>query len=631
MLHRRFTMRCLFASLLVGASSVMTFAAPNPADILKFQPRQEGINITIPTEAQLESCKVELIKGTMVANGKASSGWLLRDGQGKPVRRFFDSDGDQQIDVYSYYLDGKEAYREVDSNFNGKIDQFRWLGANGSKWGADLNEDGKIDSWKMISPEEVSQELLLALTANDAARFQALLINKAELDAMEMPEAEQARIRAGVTRATEKFEKTSAALTAQGKATWVHLQTTAPSCVPADSLGGRYDLVSYKSGTILYQSGEKHDFIQTGEIVQVGRAYRLIDGPAMGSRGAEMVANNPGVGISDLPEAIKKLIEVDLKKIDENAPKTGSTPTEIVKYNLARAEVLEKVTSGVKGEPRDIWLRQLVDCLSTAAQNSDKDDAAYTRLVEIRKTVSKDQPNSNLAAFITYREMAAEYAIKLPRAKQDEMAKLQEGWRDRLGKFVQEFPTAEDTPEALMQLGMVNEFLGKETEAKNWYKNLADNFKQHPYAPKAFGALKRLNLDGQELELTGTLLGSSTPFDVKSLKGKTVVVYYWASWNGQCAEDFKKLKTIQSTYAAKGVEVVSINLDNTVEEANAFLKDRNFPASHLFQPGGLESPFAISYGVMVLPNAYLINPEGKVLNRNLQIATLEDDLKKLLK
>ena len=48
---------------------------------------------------------------------------------------------------------GIEVYRDVDANFNEKADQYRWLATAGTRWGLDPNEDGVIDSWKMISPK----------------------------------------------------------------------------------------------------------------------------------------------------------------------------------------------------------------------------------------------------------------------------------------------------------------------------------------------------------------------------------------------------------------------------------------------------------------------------------------------
>lgn len=127
----------------------------------------------MPSDAELASCTVELIKGQKLANGKFASGWALKDPQGRFLRRFYDSDGDNQIDVWAYYLNGEECYREIDSNLNGKVDQYRWLGSNGSKWGVDLNEDGVIDGWKVISPEELSQEVLAAVMARNYARLEA--------------------------------------------------------------------------------------------------------------------------------------------------------------------------------------------------------------------------------------------------------------------------------------------------------------------------------------------------------------------------------------------------------------------------------------------------------------------------
>ncbi len=58
------------------------------------------------------------------------------------------------------------------------------------KWGVDLNKDGKIDTWKMISAEELSQEVLQALITHDYPRFQALFITSDEVMALGLPQQE---------------------------------------------------------------------------------------------------------------------------------------------------------------------------------------------------------------------------------------------------------------------------------------------------------------------------------------------------------------------------------------------------------------------------------------------------------
>src|SRR5438067_1098172 len=135
---------------------------------------------------------------------------------------------------------------------------------------------------------------------------------------------------------------------------------------------------------------------------------------------------------------------------------------------------------------------------------------------------------------------------------------------------------------------MVSEFMGKETEAKNWYTKLTTDYKDQPQAAKAAGALRRLGIEGQPFELQGPSLAGGM-FNIAQHKDKIVVVYYWASWNGQCATDFAKLSKIIKEYGAKKVELVSVNLDTTPREALTILQSVQAPGVHLYVPGGLES------------------------------------------
>src|SRR5262249_21140587 len=120
-------------------------------------------------------------------------------------------------------------------------------------------------------------------------------------------------------------------------------------------------------------------------------------------------------------------------------------------------------------------------------------------------------------------------------------------------------------------------------------------------------------------------------FDISQASGKLVIVYYWASWNSQSVGDFAKLKVLLDQYSAKGVELVSVNLDGSPDDARAFLKKAPAPGTHLYQPGGLDGKLATDYGIMVLPNLFLVGTDGKVVSAKAQINTLEDEIKKHLK
>src|SRR5690606_12489770 len=100
------------------------------------------------------------------------TGWVVRDADGQLLRRFIDTNGDNKVDRWCYYKDGFEVYRDIDSDFNGKADEYRWLGIAGTRHGIDRNENGTVDYWKAISAEEVSAEIVAALREKDAERFQ---------------------------------------------------------------------------------------------------------------------------------------------------------------------------------------------------------------------------------------------------------------------------------------------------------------------------------------------------------------------------------------------------------------------------------------------------------------------------
>ncbi|HEX4591523.1 MAG TPA: thioredoxin-like domain-containing protein [Gemmataceae bacterium] len=619
---------CLVAGAGIAAAQPAK-SGVTPQVMLAYRPKQDAVTMTNPTEAELAVCKVEVIKGT-----NNTSAYILRDGRGQILRRFADTRGTGKVDTKSYYLEGQEVYREIDGPSKQVPEQYRWFGAGGMRWGVDVNGDGAIDAWQQISAEEASQEILRAVATKNLARLEALVLSERELKALELPAAEQARIRDSIAKIPAQFQATCAKLSKlNDKVRWQHLETQPPQCVPADLTGGKYDLVRYTSATILFQMGDKdHDWLQTGELIQVGRTWRLVSAPIPGHAAAQSssaVADAGQIDFSD--EALKGLIE-KLQEIDKRAASTSGTNAEAVRYNLDRSVVLEQIVARMKPQAADQWIRQVADCYSAAAQNSGPtEDLAYRKLTDLGNRIAKAQPGSPLAGYVAYREIQAEYAMKLsrPGGKPDDLGKVQEGLRDRLRKFAEEYGTAEDVPDALLQLGMVSEFMNKETDAKGYYALMVKNHAQHPLATKAQGALKRLTSDGQIMTLSGPTLGSGQTFSMGSLNGKIVVVYYWASWNQQCPADFLKLQALANTYASKGLEIVCVSLDNTAADASGFVQKTGAPGTHLYQAGGLDSPLAVQYGVMVLPNMFLVGRDGKVVSHTIQMNSLEDEVKKL--
>ena len=148
---------------------------------------------------------------------------------------------------------------------------------------------------------------------------------------------------------------------------------------------------------------------------------------------------------------------------------------------------------------------------------------------------------------------------------------------------------------------------------------------------KAKGALKRLNSVGKPMDLSGPALVGGKRFQISDLHDKIVIVYYWASWNSSCRNDLAKLKALRNAFESKGLELVCVNLDNHANEATQILLRTPVEAVHLYQNGGLDSPLATDYGVMVLPTTVLVGRDGKVIRRDVDVNQLEEEVKKLVK
>jgi hypothetical protein len=246
-------------------------AAPSVADALALKPIQKGVDYELVPAELAAKCTVEDVKV------KGWTGWEVVAPDGSILRRFADTNGDKKIDLWSYFKHGMEVYRDVDQNFNGKADQYRWLASGGTRWGLDEDEDGRIDAWKQISAEEVSAELVAALRDQDPRRFAPLLIAQSELESLGLDEAKSQQIATKVNRAARDFEDLAKRQKSVGAdAKWVQFAATSPGLVPSGTNGSTKDVVVYENAVAMFEDGDRNGQLMVGTLVQVGSAWRLL-------------------------------------------------------------------------------------------------------------------------------------------------------------------------------------------------------------------------------------------------------------------------------------------------------------------------------------------------------------------
>jgi thiol-disulfide isomerase/thioredoxin/Skp family chaperone for outer membrane proteins len=113
------------------------------------------------------------------------------------------------------------------------------------------------------------------------------------------------------------------------------------------------------------------------------------------------------------------------------------------------------------------------------------------------------------------------------------------------------------------------------------------------------------------------------PLSVAALKGKVVLIDFWATWCGPCLVELPALLQTYTKYHDKGLEIIGISLDNDEGRLTTFLKQRGVSWPQFFDGKGWQNKLAVKYGVDSIPATYLLDREGKIIAAGLQGAELE--------
>ena len=638
LLHsRRIRQLAYFAVLALGvtASQYPVRAAnppgtPSVEQALKLTPIQKDVEYDRPSPDEAAKCT---IKAEKLGN---QTGWVVRDGSGTILREFVDSNGDNIVDRWSYYLDGVEVYRDIDSDFNGKADSYRWLNTAGIRWGIDKNEDGIIDYWKVISAEEVSSEIVAAIRAKDQKRFERLLLTPSELKTLGLSDEKAKSVSDKLAKAGTAFaELVKTQKTVTAKTNWVHFAATRPGVVPAGTAGSTSDLLVYENALAMIETEGKHTQVVVGTLIKVGDVWRVIDAPQVSGDGNTELASAGFFFVSNTkrPDKIENVpgaptdatqkAMADLEKYDVQIGKSTSAK-ERAELNDKRAELLEQIVEDAGEKDKASWVRQLADSISAAVQSGEY-PTGIERMKKFQEKLAKTTDDQDLLSYLKFRTMTADYAqaVQAPGA---DFGKIQEGWLAGLEKFVADYPKGADAAEALLQLGVAQEFAGQEEKAKQWYNQIMANFPGTANAKRASGSITRLDSVGKGITLRGKTVDGKS-FDLSQLRGKTVLVQYWATWCEPAKADMAQLKELQAKYTKEGFVVVGVSLDTEAKTLTDFLGRNKLPWPVLFETGGLDSRYAYELGIHTLPTMILLDAKGNVLNRNVHISELDNDLR----
>ena len=343
---------------------------------------------------------------------------------------------------------------------------------------------------------------------------------------------------------------------------------------------------------------------------------------------AEKAEEKKAIDPFEAPEGTdSKVLELFLQRL-MNAPPKSRQPEAILEHLIKLEKVADELLTRELEEPMfEQVVNMKISVLAAMPRFGDQESAK--RLTEYLTQAAEDTRP-------TVSTLAKQY-LKMQRIQQ--IGDLKPAERNalvqQLAKDIQEGELSEDefrfammAGEGIIQSGETEEGIAAMNLFAKYLEANADP-NSGKMANMLRGKGRRLGLMGNAMEITGTTVDGK-PFQLDSLKGKVVLVDFWATWCGPCRGEFPNMREQYTLYHDKGFEIVGVSLDDDRPALEEFLAEEKLPWMQIHQNDGNGHENAERYAIEGIPACFLIDQEGKVVSLNCRGEVLPEMLAKLL-
>ena len=224
-------------------------------------------------------------------------------------------------------------------------------------------------------------------------------------------------------------------------------------------------------------------------------------------------------------------------------------------------------------------------------------DAAKELIAKIRPMVAKDRNGAMVAYLKGARELAKQFPSEVgPRTMMLEAASMSLDEKFKKETFTE-------------LAGLKDEKFARITD-------------------RAKAELKKMNALGNPVAIKFTAV-DGRKVDLSKMKGKVVLIDFWATWCGPCVAEIPNVKKTYAKLHKKGFEIVGISLDSKEDKLTEFVADKGMSWPQHFDGKGRSNAIAKEFGIRSIPAMWLIDTNGNLVDMSAR-HNLEEKVETLL-